>query len=143
MPKLNPYINFDGNAEEAFNFYKSVFGGEFATVMRFKDTQHGQNMTDEEKEKIMHIALPLGKDTLLMASDISGSMVHDLQVGNNIYISMNTDSREEADRFFNGLSEGGKVEMAMNDTFWGDYFGMLKDRFGTQWMISFHQEPQQ
>lgn len=143
MPKLNPYLNFNGNTEEAFNFYKSVFGGEFTMVMRFKDTQHGEKMSEEDKEKIMHISLPVGKDSILMASDASGSMGHNLQVGNNFYISMNTDSREEADRLFNGLSAGGNIEMAMTDTFWGDYFGMFKDKFGTQWMISFHQGPQQ
>ena len=142
MPKLNPYLNFNGNAEEAFNFYKSVFGGEFATVMRFKDTQHGADMSDEDKEKIMHIALPLGGDSILMASDASGSMGHNLQAGNNFYISMNTDSKEKSDRLFNGLAAGGNVEMPIADTFWGDYFGMLRDKFGIGWMVSFNKGEQ-
>ena len=142
MPKLNPYLNFDGNSEEAFDFYKSVFGGEFAAKMRFKDTRQGADLSDQDKEKMMHIALPVGKDTVLMASDVLESLGHKLEVGNNFYISMNTDSREEADQLFNGLSEGGKIEMAMTDTFWGDYFGMLKDKFGTQWMVSYNKSQQ-
>ncbi|MBE7173218.1 MAG: VOC family protein [Williamsia sp.] len=143
MPKFNPYLNFNGNTEEAFNFYKSVFGGEFATLMRFKDTQEGAKLSDQDKEKIMHIALPLGNETLLMATDALESMGQRLEVGNNMYLSINTDSKEEADRIFNGLSEGGKIEMAMADTFWGDYFGSFKDRYGIQWMISYHQQPAQ
>lgn len=142
MPKFNPYLNFNGNAEEAFNFYKSVFGGEFAAMMRFKDTQEDGKLSDQDKEKMMHIALPLGKDTMLMATDALESMGQRLQEGNNFYISVSTDSKEEANQIFNKLSEGGKIEMALADMFWGDYFGSFKDRFGIQWMISYHPEPQ-
>src|SRR5688500_3551110 len=140
MPSLNPYLNFNGNTEEAFNFYKSVFGGEFASVERFKNTPEAGKMPEADKNKIMHIALPIGKDNMLMATDVLESMGQQLTVGNNFSISINADSQEEADRLFNGLSAGGKVELEMQKTFWGSYFGMFSDKFGIQWMISYNEQ---
>ncbi|MES2431104.1 MAG: VOC family protein [Bacteroidota bacterium] len=140
MVMINPYLNFPGNAEEAFNFYKSVFGGEFAMVQRFKDTTAPGELSAEDGEKMMHIALPLGNNNVLMASDVLESKGDKFIEGNNIYLSINTDSKEEADKLFNGLSAGGQVELPMADMFWGDYFGMLFDKFGIKWMISFHKK---
>lgn len=136
---FNPYLNFAGNTEEAFNFYKSVFGGEFAVVMRFGDTAESGKIAEEEKNMIMHISLPVGQGTILMGTDSLESMGQKLTVGNNFSISINADSKEEADETFGKLSEGGKIEMPMTDMFWGDYFGMFSDKFGIQWMISFNQ----
>ncbi|MGV3601177.1 MAG: VOC family protein [Dyadobacter fermentans] len=136
MPKINPYLNFDGNAEEAFTFYKSVFGGEFHGVHRMDGTPGSENLSENERNRIMHIALPVG-DELLMASDIMPSMGQTLSVGNNNYISIFTDSREQADQYFNGLSAGGTIEMPMEDQFWGDYFGAFQDKFGVNWMINY------
>ena len=136
MATVNPYLNFLGNTEEAFNFYKSVFGGEFAMVMRFKDVPPEHKMSPTEDEKIMHIALPLGQGSILMGSDIPeayGKVVP----GTNITISISTSSEEEADNFFKGLSEGGQPTMPMEKAFWGSYFGMLTDKFDVQWMISY------
>lgn len=140
MPSLNPYLNFNGNTEEVFNFYKSVFGGEFASLERFKNTPEAERMPEGDKNKIMHIALPVGKDNMLMATDVLESMGQQLTVGNNFSISVNADSKEEADRLFNGLSAGGKVELEMQKTFWGSYFGMFSDKFGIQWMISYNEQ---
>ncbi|HEX7756569.1 MAG TPA: VOC family protein [Niabella sp.] len=143
MAKLNSYLNFDGTAEEAFNFYKSVFGGEFrGGVMRMGDAPGTENLSDDEKKRVMHIALPIGND-LLMASDIVPSMGHKLTVGNNNYISIFPESREEADRLFNGLSVGGAVEMPMQEQFWGDYFGSFTDKYGIGWMINYSTQGQQ
>lgn len=129
----NTYLNFDGNSEKAFNFYKSVFGGEFDTVMRFKDTPDGDKMPNGEGNRIMHISLPLGGGQFLMASDtLTGNK---LVVGNNFSISLSPDSREEADRLFAGLSADGTVQMPLHDAFFG-YFGHLRDKFGIQWMVS-------
>jgi len=137
MTEISPYLNFNGNAEEAFNFYKSVFGGEFSALQRFKDVP-GNEMAENEQERIMHIALPLGKGHVLMASDIAESAGHKLNEGNNFYISINTKSEAEATRIFNALSAGGKVEMPLEKMFWGAYFGMFKDKFGIQWMVSYN-----
>jgi PhnB protein len=139
MATINPYLNFNGNTEEAFNFYKSVFGGEFAMVMRFKDEPNaGKAAIEEEtKNKIMHIALPIGKGNLLMATDALESMGQKLHIGNNFYISISAESKEEADKLYNGLSIGGKIEMAIADSPWGSYFGMFQDKFGIQWMVDF------
>lgn len=143
MAKLNSYLNFDGTAEEAFNFYKSVFGGEFrGGVMRMGDAPGTENLSDDEKKRVMHIALPIGND-LLMASDIVPSMGHKLTVGNNNYISIFPESREEADRLFNGLSIGGAIEMPMQEQFWGDYFGSFTDKYGIGWMINYSTQGQQ
>ncbi|MCF2498226.1 VOC family protein [Dyadobacter chenhuakuii] len=140
MPKLNTYLNFDGKAEEAFNFYKSVFGGEFLMVQRMSDMPGAEQLPENERGHIMHISLPIGKDDVLMASDIVPSMGHKLELGNYAYISVFTDGREEADRLFAGLSEGGEIEMALEDTFWGDYFGSFRDKFGINWMINYPQQ---
>lgn len=133
--KLNPYLNFDGNAEEAFKFYQTVFGGEL--FIQKMDSVPGMEIPDNEKDRAMHVALPIGNDQHLMASDCLPSQGHVLNVGNNNYISITPDSREEADRIFNGLSAGGKIEMPMEEMFWGDYFGSFVDKFGVCWMISF------
>lgn len=137
MAKLNPYLNFDGKTEEAFNFYKSVFGGEFmGEVSRLKDVP-GMQIPEEAKERVIHVALPIGND-VLMGSDIMPGQP--FTVGNNNYISVFPDSREEADRSFAALSEGGEVEMPMDDQFWGDYYGSLKDKYGVCWMINYHTQ---
>lgn len=140
MLKVNPYLNFDGQAEEAFNFYKSVIGGEFTAIHRMTDMPGTNELPENERNRIMHISLPLGNQAILMASDILPSMGHQLKVGNANYISLHPDSREEADRLFKGLSEGGTVEMPMEDQFWGDYFGSFVDKFGIHWMINFNPE---
>jgi len=120
------------------NFYKSVFGGEFTIFQRFKDIPGGDKMAAEDQEKIMHISLPAGKGgTTIMATDALESMGQVLNFGNNFSISISTESEKEADKFFEGLSQGGLIKLAMNKAFWGSYFGMLTDRFGIQWMISF------
>ena len=137
MATINPYVNFNGNTEEAFNFYKSVFGGEFAMIQRFKDTPESDKIPDAEKDKIMHIALPIGKGNVLMGTDALESMGQHLIMGNNYSISVSTESKEEADKLFDGLSNGGKVDMPIGDTFWDSYFGMFTDKFGLQWMVSF------
>lgn len=139
--KVNPYLNFPGSAEEAFTFYKSIFGGE-TSVLRFKDMppMDGVELSKEDAEKVMHVSLPLGKDILLMGSDALESLGQSYKEGNNISISLHPDSKEEADRIFQKLSEGGRIEMPIEDQFWGDYFGSLKDRFGIQWMVNYNAE---
>lgn len=138
--KVNPYLNFDGNAEAAFLFYKSVFGGEFISHMKMSDAPDTDKLPEGEKNRTMHISLPLGNDTILMASDILPSVGHKLNVGNNNYISIHPESRQEADRLFKGLSKGGEIEMPMADQFWGDYFGSFTDKFGVMWMVNFNPE---
>ncbi|MBN2089417.1 VOC family protein [candidate division KSB1 bacterium] len=141
MIKINPYLNFAGNTEEAFNFYKSVFGGEFNSVVRFKDMPiEGINIPKEAEDKIMHIGLPIGKDQVLMGSDTLESLGQKLVMGNNVYISVHPDSKKEADQLFSALSIGGNVEMPIADQPWGDYYGSFKDKFGVQWMINYHEE---
>jgi PhnB protein len=135
--KLNPYLNFDGNAEEAFRLYQSVFGGELF-IQKMSAAPGTENLPEEEKNMVMHVSLPIGDGQFLMASDCLKSQGHVLQKGNNNYISLSPDSREEADRIFNALSGGGTVEMPMDDMFWGDYFGSFKDRYGVCWMINFN-----
>lgn len=136
MSQFNPYLNFPGNTEEAFNFYKSVFGGEFQAVMRFGEMEGCDEMAEAEKSKIAHIALPVGEGNMLMGTDSLESFGQKLNFGNNYYICISPDSREEADRIFGSLSDGGKVEMPMTDMSWG-YFGSFADKFGAQWMIVF------
>ena len=140
MASFHPYLNFAGNAEEVFNFYKSVFGGEFATVARFGEMPGCDQITETDKNKIAHIALPLNDDTVLMASDSLESLGQKLNVGNNFYICINPDSREDADRLFNALSPDGKVEMPMTDMPWGAYWGSFADKYGVQWMINHQNE---
>jgi len=137
MALINPHINFNGNAEEAFNFYKSVFGGEFAMIMRFNDmsgTEHP--IAEHEANKIMHIALPIGKN-ILMANDVPESMGHVNENENRSKISISAESREEADKLFSGLSAGGNIEVPIGDSPWGSYFGMFRDKFGIEWMVDF------
>ena len=139
MATINAYLTFDGTCEEAFNFYKSVFGGDFPMVGKFGDMPPQEGMppiSDEVKNRIMHMSLPISAETVLMGSDTMPG-IHDHQVGNNISLSINTDSREEADRVFNGLSAGGKVSMPLADTFRGAYFGMWTDKFGINWMVNY------
>ena len=137
MALINPHINFNGNAEEAFNFYKSVFGGEFANIVRFKDlASPGIPIADKEANKIMHIALPIGKN-ILMGNDVPESMGQVNERENRSKISISAESREEADNLFNGLSSGGDIEMPMEDSPWGSYFGMFRDKYGIEWMIDF------
>ncbi|HEX8738291.1 MAG TPA: VOC family protein [Pyrinomonadaceae bacterium] len=147
MATINPYLNFKGNTEEAFNFYKSVFGGEFAALMRFKDVSaqegcDGMTVAENEQEKIMHIALPVGNGNVLMATDVLESHSQNFTVGDNISLSLSAESKEEADRLFNALSEGGSNIMPLADAFWGAYFGMAQDKFGIRWMVSYDYNKQ-
>jgi PhnB protein len=138
MARMNPYLNFDGKAEEAFLFYQSVFGGEFmGGVHKIGDAPGCENLPEDEKRRVMHVALPIDENTMLMASDIVPSAGHVLKEGNNVHLSLHPGSREEADRLFNGLSAGGKIEMPMQDTFWGAYYGSFQDRFGIHWMVNY------
>lgn len=139
MASINPYLNFPGNTEEAFNFYKSVFGGEFAMVMRFKDTPEKDRVPEQEQEKIMHIALPIGGN-ILMATDALESMGHKLEMGNNMSISISATSFDEGKKLFDGLSADGKVTVPYSRQFWGDTFGMFTDKFSIKWMISFNEK---
>ena len=141
MAAINPYVTYLGNCEEAFNFYKSVFGGDFTYVGRFSEMPPEMGTSPEDANKIMHISLPISAETILMGCDAAGSFGAGTKIGNNISLSINANSREEADRLFNGLSAGGNVTMPMNNTFWGAYFGMFVDRFGIGWMINY-DEPQ-
>jgi len=137
MAQINPHINFNGNAEEAFNFYKSVFGGEFTKIIRFKELSSPEfPVAENEANKIMHIALPVGKN-FLMANDIPEFMGRVDENENRSKISISAESKEEADKLFNGLSAGGKVEMPIADSPWGSYFGMFRDKFGIEWMVDF------
>jgi PhnB protein len=144
MATVNVYLTFNGNCEEAFLFYKSVFGGEFPYLGRFKDMpQDNSNKMDPGMgEKIMHVSLPISKETVLMGSDTGGEWASSFKQGNNFSISITADSKEEADRLFQGLSAGGNVTMPMDTTFWGDYFGMWQDKFGINWMMSFNENQQ-
>lgn len=138
MATINLYLNFNGNSEEAFTFYKSVFGGEFSSVIRFKDMQSPECIVPEADEnKIMHIAMPIGKGNVLMATDLLESIGQKMVEGNRYSISINAESREEADKLFNGLSEGGKIEVPIADSPWGSYFGLFNDKFGIQWMVDY------
>lgn len=141
MLKINIYLNFNGNTEKAFNFYKSVFGTELTPIVRFKDMpMEGVSIRKEDENKVMHVGLPIGKHNMLMATDTLPSLGQKLIEGNNFYISVHPDSKEEADRIFSALSKGAAIEMPMADQPWGDYYGSLKDKFGVQWMINYHME---
>jgi PhnB protein len=137
MATINPHINFNGNAEEAFIFYKSVFGGEFAKIMRFKDLSSPEYpVAENEANKIMHIALPIGKN-FLMANDIPEIMGRTNENENRSKILISAESKEEADKLFNGLSAGGQVEGQIGDSPWGTYFGCFRDKYGIEWMIDY------
>ena len=139
MAIINPYINFNGNAEEAFNFYKSVFGGEFGTVLRFKDLASDEfPVPEDEADKIMRITLPIGRSTLI-ANDVPEAMGRVSENENRSKIAVSTESREEADRIFTELAQGGSVEVPMDDGPWGTYFGMFRDKFGIEWTVEFSQ----
>lgn len=141
MATVNPYLNFGGNCEEAFNFYQSVFGGEFASKMRFKDMPSEHPTAESEGEKIVHVSLPIGQGTILMGSDRPEAMGPGT-IGNNFSISINTESEEEATKLFNRLSADGQVTMPLEKAFWGAYFGMLTDKFGIQWMVNYDYNQQ-
>ena len=142
MASVNVYLTFNGDCEAAFEFYKSVFGGSYPYIGRYKDMPpvEGKTMPPEEGNRIMHVSLPISKETMIMGSDTGGEWASSFKQGNNFAISINSESREEADRLFNGLSSGGTVTMPMNSTFWGDYFGMFTDKFGINWMVSFNEK---
>jgi PhnB protein len=137
MTAINPWINFNGNAEEAFTFYKSVFGGEFTKIIRFKDISSDEfPVADNEAEKIMQIVLPIGKN-ILIANDVPEILGKTNENENRSKIAISVESREEADKLFNGLSAGGQIEMPILDTPWGSYFGMFRDKYGIEWMVDF------
>jgi PhnB protein len=138
MVTINPWINFNGNAEEAFTFYKSVFGGEFSKVVRFKDIANAEFQVEKkEEDKIMYIALPIGTTTMLVANDVPEILGRVNENENRSKILVNTESKEEADRLFHGLSAGGEVEGSMGDSPWGSYAGMFRDKYGIEWIIEF------
>src|SRR6476660_3809205 len=138
MATINPHINFNGNAEEAFTFYKSVFGGEFTKIIRFKDIATAEfPVAENEANKIMHIALPIGKN-FLMANDVPEAMGKTNENENRSKISISAESRDEADKLFNGLSAGGQIEYPIGDSFWGSYFGCFRDKYGIEWMVDFN-----
>jgi PhnB protein len=137
MATINPYINFNGNAEEAFNFYKSVFGGEFKTIVRFKDIENSEApVSENEADKIMRIVLPIGGTTLI-ANDVPASMGPVSENENRSKIAVYADSKDEADKLFSGLSEGGTVEMPMTESPWGSYFAMFRDKYGIEWTVEY------
>jgi len=142
--KVNVYLIFNGNCEEAFNFYKEAFGKEFEMISRFKEMPpvNGQPaVPEEDADKIMHISLPIDGDSVLMGSDIGAGSSGNYTTGNNFSVSVSTETRSEADRIFTELSAGGEITMKMEDTFWGEYFGMFTDKFGIGWMIGCREEP--
>lgn len=139
MASINIYLNFNGTTEEAFNFYKSILGGEFVNVTRFKDSPGCENMPSVDQDKIMHVALPFG-NSFLMGTDIPESMAKAVN-GTSISISIDTDSEEEAKRIFDGLSEGGAIQIPLEKMFWNALYGMFTDKFGIQWMVNYNYEP--
>ena len=142
MATVNCYLAFKDNCEEAFNFYKSVFGGEFTYISKFKDMPPSDEfkLTENDMEKVMHVSLPISKETILMGSDMADCKSDFYKEGNNFSLSVDTDSKDEATKYFNDLAAGGQVTMPLMDTFWGSYFGMLTDKFGIQWMVSYQTE---
>jgi PhnB protein len=142
MATVNIYLNFNGNCEEAFGFYRSVLGGEFSYMSRFNEMPldaGAEPLSAEDAEKILHITLPISGETSLMGSDVIGEWSQYFIEGNNFSVSIDASSKDEAERIFAGLSEGGQVIMPMGDTFWGSYFGMFTDKFGINWMVSAEQ----
>jgi PhnB protein len=137
MLSINHYLHFMGNTEEAMKFYKSVLGGEFTIFQRFKDTPGGEKMKTTEQDKIIHISLQLPNGIVIMATDMLESMGQALVAGNNFHICIQAESEKEVEKLFNGLSAGGKIEMPLNKTMWGAYFGMCRDKFGIQWMFNY------
>lgn len=141
MATTNTYLNFNGNCEEAFNFYKSVFGGAFTYIGRFGGMPETEEykVPETDKNKIMHVSLPIGT-SVLMGSDCGGEWAPMFKQGNNFSVSVTADSKEEAERIFNALSASGQITMPLANTFWGDYFGMLTDKFGINWMMSYNEQ---
>lgn len=142
MPVINVYLTFKDNCKEAFEFYKSVFCGEFSYISTFGEMPPQEGMSplpEEMKNRIMHVSLPISKETILMGSDQGGDWAPELKIGNNFSISVTPESKEEADKLFNELSKGGKITMPLADTFWNAYFGMCTDKFGINWMINLDQ----
>ena len=141
MATTNTYLNFNGNCEAAFNFYKSVFGGEFMYMGRFGEMPNNEEykVPEADKNKVMHVSLPIGT-SVLMGSDCGGEWAPTFKQGNNFSVSITADSKEEADRIFNALLAGGQITMPLANTFWGDYFGMLTDQFGINWMMSYNEQ---
>ncbi|HMG88488.1 MAG TPA: VOC family protein [Chryseolinea sp.] len=137
MTTFNIYLNFNGNTEEAFNFYKSVLGGEIVMIQRFKETPEAGQTPPADQDKIMHIAMSVGKNMMFMGTDALVSKGHKVVMGNNFQISVSTESEDETRKIFNDLSAGGKVDVPLDKMFWGAYFGMLTDKFGVQWMVSY------
>ena len=143
MATVSTYLNFNGDCEKAFNFYKSIFGGEFSYIGRFGEMPQGNGykVSEVDKNKIMHVSLPIG-NTMLMGSDTGGDWAPTFVQGNNFSISIHPKSKEEASNLFDKLSEGGQVSMPMSDTFWGAYFGMFTDKFGVNWMVNLETQKQ-
>lgn len=137
MLSINPYFNFMGTSEEAMTFYKSVLGGEFTILQRYKDIPGGDKMPIEEQDKIIHISLVTPKGHVFMATDVLASMDQKITAGNNCRITIHTESENETKKLFNGLSAGGKIEMPLNKTFWGAFCGMFTDKYGIQWMLNY------
>lgn len=138
MALINPHVNFNGNAGEAFDFYKSVFGGEFTKIIRFKDLASDEFKVEEKEEnKIMYIALPIGKGSVIMANDVPEIMGRTNENENRSKIVITAESKEEADRLFNGLSAGGEIEGPIGDSPWGTYFGCFRDKYGIEWIVEF------
>ncbi|MCK7553729.1 VOC family protein [Chitinophaga sedimenti] len=138
MRAINPWINFNGNAEEAFTFYKSVFAGDFTKIVRFKDLASDDfQVPENEANKIMYIALPIGKNNVLIANDVPEFMGRVNERENRSKIVVSAESKEEADKIFNGLSEGGEVEGPIGDGPWGTYAGMFRDKYGIEWIVEF------
>lgn len=143
MAKVNVYLNFPGNTEEAFNFYKSVFGAEFMHLQRFKDTPDGDKLSAEDQQKIMHVALPVGSNLVLMATDMLESMGQTPKPGNNFTLAIAPGTLEEAHAIFDALSAGGTVHNKLEKAFWGAYWGMFVDKFGIPWMVNYDPNQQQ
>ena len=138
MARINPHINFNGNAEEAFTFYKSVFGGEFAKIIRFKDLASTEfPVAEKEENKLMHIALPISKGSMLMANDVPEAMGKTNENENRSKIVITAETKEEANKLFNGLSVGGEIEGPIGDSPWGSYFGCFRDKYGIEWIVEF------
>lgn len=140
MATINPYLTFNGNCEEAFEFYKSVFGGEYAHLGRYSEMPSENPLPKEDANKIMHVSLPISKETVLMGSDSSEAFGKVSSIGDNFSISINAESEEEARALFDGLSDGGRVNMPLEKTFWGSLFGMFTDKYSINWMVSYEYE---
>jgi PhnB protein len=142
MLNITAYLHFMGNAEEALTFYKSILGGEFTIVGRYKDVPGGEKLSPEDQQKLMHLSLTLPGGVVIMATDMLESMEQKLVPGNNIHLCLHTQSEAEADKIFNALAAGGKIVMPMNSTFWGAYFGMCIDKYAVQWMVNYTYQQQ-